>query len=351
MHVPPLLPTCADDVFAFIIKMPTLHRLSVFRDDVVFLLYLAQRWYYPVDSGRTATVTGEGELPPPAEAGPACDDPKPRKGACSAREAYATLLTSDSFLPGVQALAFSLRRFDSTRPLLVLHTPSVKRHTRIMLSRLQGAQLVPVDDIPCPHAEQVHVDGWVNSGYTKLHIWSLTDWHRIVYLDADTLVMADISDLFTCPTPAAAPDVFPPDKFNAGVLAITPSTSEFERLRRAVPTAPSHDGGDTGFLNSMYPGWFSGAEGHRLPFGDNAQRILHWFTADQAPGYWEAVQPLRVLHFSSSPKPWEGEGARRKGELEMLWWRTWMASKVPPGLGQLLAGGGDGSVPQTNSSK
>ncbi|CAM6043159.1 unnamed protein product [Sphagnum compactum] len=46
------LNTIIDDLFAFVIKMPTLHRLSVFRDDLVFLVYLYQRWVYPVDKKR-----------------------------------------------------------------------------------------------------------------------------------------------------------------------------------------------------------------------------------------------------------------------------------------------------------
>lgn len=44
--------TFIDDVFAFIITMPTSHRVAVFRDDVVFLVYLYQRWLYPVDKSR-----------------------------------------------------------------------------------------------------------------------------------------------------------------------------------------------------------------------------------------------------------------------------------------------------------
>ena len=41
-----------DDLFAFVIKMPTLHRLSVFRDDLVFCIYIYQRWVYKVDKRR-----------------------------------------------------------------------------------------------------------------------------------------------------------------------------------------------------------------------------------------------------------------------------------------------------------
>lgn len=43
------LNTVIDDLFSFIIKMPLLHRLACFRDDIVFLIILYQRWIYPVD--------------------------------------------------------------------------------------------------------------------------------------------------------------------------------------------------------------------------------------------------------------------------------------------------------------
>ena len=44
--------TFIDDLFAFIIRMPTMARISCFRDDVVFIIYLWQRYLYPVDASR-----------------------------------------------------------------------------------------------------------------------------------------------------------------------------------------------------------------------------------------------------------------------------------------------------------
>ncbi|XP_071736300.1 uncharacterized protein [Rutidosis leptorrhynchoides] len=55
------LNTIIDDLFAFVIKMPLLHRLSVFRDDVIFLIYLYQRWAYPVDKKRVNEFGFGGE--------------------------------------------------------------------------------------------------------------------------------------------------------------------------------------------------------------------------------------------------------------------------------------------------
>lgn len=60
------LNTIIDDLFAFVIKMPMLHRLSVFRDDVIFLIYLYQRWKYPVDKKRVNEFGFGGEDEPAA---------------------------------------------------------------------------------------------------------------------------------------------------------------------------------------------------------------------------------------------------------------------------------------------
>lgn len=44
--------TVIDDLFSFVIKMPTLHRLACFRDDAVFVVFLYQMYIYPVDKSR-----------------------------------------------------------------------------------------------------------------------------------------------------------------------------------------------------------------------------------------------------------------------------------------------------------
>ena len=55
--------TFIDDLFAFIITMPTAHRVACFRDDIVFLIYLYQRYLYPVDKTRIDASSGMMEEP------------------------------------------------------------------------------------------------------------------------------------------------------------------------------------------------------------------------------------------------------------------------------------------------
>lgn len=46
------LNTFIDDLFAFTIKMPMLHRLATLRDDVIFFVYLYQSYKYKIDYTR-----------------------------------------------------------------------------------------------------------------------------------------------------------------------------------------------------------------------------------------------------------------------------------------------------------
>ena len=46
------LNTFIDDLFAFTIKMPTLHRLATLRDDFIFFIYIYQSYKYKVDYTR-----------------------------------------------------------------------------------------------------------------------------------------------------------------------------------------------------------------------------------------------------------------------------------------------------------
>ncbi|KAK8171233.1 CLPTM1 domain protein [Phyllosticta citrichinensis] len=55
------LNTFIDDLFAFTIKMPTLHRLATLRDDIIFFIYLYQCWVYRVDYSRVNEFGQGGE--------------------------------------------------------------------------------------------------------------------------------------------------------------------------------------------------------------------------------------------------------------------------------------------------
>ena len=107
-----------------------------------------------------------------------------------------------------------------------------------------------------------------------MHLWGLVDFDKIFYIDADCLVVAKdplFESVFRREVDfAAAPDVFPPDHFNAGVLYLKPSLKRFAELLKISKKVGCYDGGDTGLLNKCYPDWFIGPAEGRLDFGFNA---------------------------------------------------------------------------------
>ncbi|XP_068034121.1 putative lipid scramblase CLPTM1 [Anomalospiza imberbis] len=72
------LNTFIDDLFAFVIKMPMMYRIGCLRDDVVFFIYLYQRWIYRVDPTRVNEFGGTGEAPEPPPAPPGLPPPPQR---------------------------------------------------------------------------------------------------------------------------------------------------------------------------------------------------------------------------------------------------------------------------------
>lgn len=93
--------------------------------------------------------------------------------------------------PGAAAL------YDAT---FLPHLCQVCSESRKVLSGA-GLQLQDVADIASPEVSAV--SAWNQSGYTKLNLWRLTDYSKLVYVDADCLVL----QRFACLTPRVPPAV------------------------------------------------------------------------------------------------------------------------------------------------
>lgn len=102
----------------------------------------------------------------------------------------------------------------------------------------------------------------LNIVLTKLHIFRLTQYSKIIFLDADVLPIRPLSHLFNLPHEfSAVPDVGWPDIFNSGVMIFSPGEDKFEELRELLKEKGSWDGGDQGILNE-----WRGSDWHRLSF-------------------------------------------------------------------------------------
>lgn len=208
--------------------------------------------------------------------------------------------------------------------LVVLVTPDISEETRNTLFPVLCTRIieVPVLGLPPGINRKMYHDGcspWDDHcpGLTKLHAFRLEVYDTIVFIEADCLVLDDVYPLIKKgkvyteqeSLVAAAPDMFPPDKFNSGVMVIRPSQATFDNMMGQKKLLANYDGGDTGFLNAYYSEWHTEmAPLARLPFTWNAQRALYDMTYEKGHrNYWDvAISPdLHIIHYSGSPKPWE----------------------------------------------
>ena len=105
----------------------------------------------------------------------------------------------------------------------------------------------------------------LSKALSKLHVFRLTEYEKVIFFDADTLALRPLSSLFSLTQHfAAAPDSGWPDSFNSGLMVLEPSEADFEGLNVMMHDRGSWDGGDQGLLNDYFQGKW-----HRLSYGYN----------------------------------------------------------------------------------
>ena len=135
--------------------------------------------------------------------------------------AYVTMLCGGSrYSPGAEVLGRSLLETGSHAEQILLATHDVPPESRDRLAT-QGWTIRDVEPISNPRPTRQMLPRFAQV-FTKLRAWELEEFDRIVLLDADTLVLKNVDDLFLRPGFAAAPDFFLPDRFNSGVMVIEP---------------------------------------------------------------------------------------------------------------------------------
>lgn len=230
------------------------------------------------------------------------------------RRAYVTLVTNADFARGAGALLNALAATETTADCVVMHTGGVGAEALAPL-RAAGARLVPVDLLPtsaefaAAHArDRLHGAAPFTKGekpafhtpldnFAKLRLWQL-DYDRVVFLDADTLVLRNIDRLFDYPEFCAAPNVYEGlgdfHRMNSGVFTARPSEATFaDMLERLDRPGAFWRRTDQTFLQAYFPAW------HGLPVTMNMLQYV-WFNLPELWS-WDAIH---VLHFQYE-KPWQ----------------------------------------------
>ena len=233
-------------------------------------------------------------------------------------KSYVTSLSTNSYLPGVFALNESLRRVNSSYPLLVLTSPEIVPDVTL---KLQQAGMV----VKAIHTSvQVPADLKASSGhwghtFDKLHVFGLTEYEKLVYVDSDMIVLTNIDELFDKPhmSAVAAGQLLNPhwNRLNSGLMAIVPEQGLPEKIVLTLEKACATQGlagataiGDQDLINTYYSKWTKCPELH-LDQGYNIfQCHLDSYIEQHGyrlPGCSRRQGPeAKVVHFIGPDKPW-----------------------------------------------
>ncbi|EGG09509.1 family 8 glycosyltransferase, partial [Melampsora larici-populina 98AG31] len=174
--------------------------------------------------------------------------------------AFVTMLTSDPYLPGCLVTAHSIKQSEKDNAaqdfdlvcLITLDSVSVES---IKALRKVYNLVISVDAISSSNKDELNLLGRqdLSGTITKIHIWRLVQYQKVIYVDADTLILKSISHLFQLPNEfSASPDTGWPDCFNSGLMVIQPNLDVFDRLYAFFFERGSWDGGDQGVLNDFF---------------------------------------------------------------------------------------------------
>ncbi|KAI3405351.2 GLG1 [Candida oxycetoniae] len=254
-------------------------------------------------------------------------------------EAIFTLLYSADYLAGALVLGVQLqkirKRSAKSIVLGILVDKSQFTSSQLQLLARYYDELNDVSPTSSTLHEKLECElarPELNKTFTKIELWSLQQYEKILYLDSDTLPLvsesssSSIGDLlqleFDENKILAAPDSGFPDVFNSGVFVLKPSQKVYKELQSLVEkskidSSVSFDGADQGLLNYFFnskPNWVQQYVEKGEINVDNVVETNNWIkipflfnvTPSAAYEYWPAFKHFHKV--VDQPEPSRGWG-------------------------------------------
>ncbi|XP_029314041.1 glycogenin-1b isoform X2 [Cottoperca gobio] len=254
-------------------------------------------------------------------------------------QAFVTLATNDNYARGAMVLGKSLRNHKTSKKLVALIGPQMSEPCQAVLKRIfDEVRVVDVLD----SGDTAHLDMMkrpdLGVTFTKLHCWTLTHYSKCVFMDADTLVLSNIDELFDREELSAAPDPGWPDCFNSGVFVFRPSLETYGKLLQYCTEHGSFDGGDQGVLNGFFADWPTADISKHLPFIYNLSSIAIY---TYLPAFKQYGGNAKVVHFLGKTKPWSYTYDTKSKQISgsepdtthptflLDWWTLYSSAVVP----------------------
>lgn len=145
--------------------------------------------------------------------------------------AYITMTTNDLFVPGAITVIKSLRINEALYPIYCMISEEVSEENKQKIKQA-GAEILIVPKI---HSSSSGEDGdrfevgknWLT--FTKLNVFNLLQFDKVVYVDADCIVLKNVDDMFDFPS-LSGYLLAHTGELEAGVLVLEPNEIVFEEL-------------------------------------------------------------------------------------------------------------------------
>ncbi|CAL4997104.1 unnamed protein product [Urochloa decumbens] len=265
-----------------------------------------------------------------------------------ATRAYVTFLAGDGdYWKDVVGLAKDLRKVGSAYPLVVAVLPDVPEALRRSLTS-QGCIVREIEPVYPLENETQFAKAYYAINYSKLRIWEFVEYERMVYLDADVQVFANIDELFEldkghfyavmdcfCDKMWSHTPQYKIGYFNTDLFVHEPSMATAKALLDILRDTPPTPSADQDFLNMFFR--------YRFKPIPNEYYFLVLAMLRRHPENVQLEEVKTLSYFAAGSKPWRYTGKEanmgREGmSIKMLvkkWWDIYNndqadKDKLPP---------------------
>lgn len=225
--------------------------------------------------------------------------------------AYITMLDNEPYIYSVIALYSSWLKTQSKYDFYCGCTKNVSQHILNNLTEL-GIKIISLPEVSGLEKLKTKLktsgyNSWIPA-LNKLAIYNLTQFDKLVFLDADTYIYENVDHLFNYPPITAVADgcgwcpkidkFVKGDnyykRFNAGVMVIQPSEELFNKIIKSTETLPQdRPWADQNIVNELYPNWMYESEKH-LPFYYNCFGREIYNYVSLTPSF--DAKKIKILH-------------------------------------------------------
>lgn len=269
-------------------------------------------------------------------------------------------ICSKNFLPGLKVLLKSFKNHNphlSSLPVVVFYDPEQDHFTSqeinecksiysnliwtpIQTQRYKGINFDASREIyiaAYPGSEREFRTTYLHS-YYKYEVFSL-DCDRVVFLDADMLILGDISYLFEVKSDfAAVPELKQPDRFNGGLLCIGNKYLGNKIVDDLITMSRGASDYDKSILDGRIlnttntPAWRQSWLADQPILNSYFKDVVEYLPTEynilksdyRHMGSW--LSNTKILHYVCK-KPWDGVQAigadAESVVLDKLWWDCW----------------------------